>query len=288
MTAPKASALRRPAPDGQASAAARRPADKRAASAPLPAYVLHHYDWSESSLIVELFTRERGRLAVAAKGAKRPYSQLRSVLLPFQRLNVLLGRDGGAGSAEVQTLRSVEWAGGSPMPSGSALFPGFYLNELLLKLLARQDAHPALFDAYAKALPALIQADEASVQTALRAFELTLLREIGLLPDLSCITATQQPLQARGRYAVSPESGVVEVSDAAALSGARLVALQAALSHGSAEALRAVCARALPALRAVLRALLHYHLGSSRLRTRQVMAEVHKLLDPAATARPAH
>ena len=60
--------------------------------APLQAYVLHRYDWSESSLILELFTREQGRLAVAAKGAKRPHSQLRSVLLPFQRVNITLTR----------------------------------------------------------------------------------------------------------------------------------------------------------------------------------------------------
>jgi len=124
---------------------------RRGASAPLQAYVLHRYDWSESSLILDLFTRERGRIAVAAKGAKRPYSQLRVVLLPFQRLHIGLGRSVDEQGAEVQTLRSAEWAGGAPMPGGSALFPGFYLNELLLRLLARQDPHPALFDAYATA-----------------------------------------------------------------------------------------------------------------------------------------
>ncbi|HRZ62397.1 MAG TPA: recombination protein O N-terminal domain-containing protein, partial [Rubrivivax sp.] len=66
-----------------APAAARRAGARHAAAAPLAAYVLHHYDWSESSLVLELFTRERGRLAAVAKGAKRPYSQLRGVLLPF-------------------------------------------------------------------------------------------------------------------------------------------------------------------------------------------------------------
>ena len=121
---------------------------------PLAAYVLHRYDWSETSLILDLFTRERGRLAVAAKGAKRPYSQLRGVLLPFQRLQVALSR--GSEEAEVHTLRSAEWAGGAAMPSGGALFSGFYLNELLLRLLARQDPHAALFDAYAQVLPVLV------------------------------------------------------------------------------------------------------------------------------------
>ena len=63
----------------------------RAAPA-LSAFVLHRYDWSESSLILDVFTRERGRLIVVAKGAKRPHSQLRSVLLPFQRFHAVLGR----------------------------------------------------------------------------------------------------------------------------------------------------------------------------------------------------
>jgi DNA repair protein RecO (recombination protein O) len=254
---------------------------RRHATAPLSAFVLHQYPWSESSLILELFTRERGRLAVAARGAKRPYSQLRPVLLPFQRLLITLGREPGAEQAEVQSLRAVEWAGGAPMPGGAALFPGFYLNELLLKLLARQDAHAALFDAYAQAVPALAGRDDAAVGAALRAFELTLLRETGLLPDLSCVTATQQPLRSDGLYCVMPEAGVVAAAHGDGASGQQLLALQAALLHGGAEALRGACSAALPALRGMLRNLLHYHLGSSRLRTRQVMADVHKLLATA-------
>ena len=87
---------------------------RKAAAAPLAAYVLHSWDWSETSLIVELFTRERGRIVVAAKGAKRPYSQLRPVLIPFQRLLVQLGRTPADESAEVHLLRSSERAGGPP------------------------------------------------------------------------------------------------------------------------------------------------------------------------------
>lgn len=267
---------------GNAAASAGRAAARRTVAAPLSAFVLHQYAWSESSLILELFTRERGRLAVAARGAKRPYSQLRPVLLPFQRLTVTLGREPLEAQAEVQTLRSVEWAGGLPMPGGAALFPGFYLNELLLKLLARQDAHPALFDAYAQTVPALAHRDDGHVHTVLRAFELTLLREIGLLPDLSCVTATQQPLHAAGLYSALPDSGVVAVSSPEGLNGQQLVALQAALDHGSTQALHGACQRAMPALRGMLRNLLHYHLGSTRLRTRQVMADVQKLVDTAS------
>ena len=248
----------------------------------LAAYLLHRWDWSESSLILDLFTREQGRVAVAAKGAKRPYSQLRSVLLPFQRLNVSLGRLPAGGSAEVHNLRAAEWAGGLPMPGGDALFSGFYLNELVMKLLARHDPHPALFDAYAATLPAIAAAtaarDDTQAQAALRAFELVLLREIGLLPDLRFVTLTQAPLEPGARYALLPEAGVsLARTPDAALDAAALQAMQSALDTSDLAALQTACALHLPALKAQLRALLQYHLGSPTLRTRDVMQSVQRL-----------
>ena len=272
---------------------------RRTAKAPalLTAYVLHRYDWSESSLILDVFTREQGRLVVVAKGAKRPYSQLRSVLLPFQRLHLSLGRPPKAEKAdaqhadaptrEVQTLRGADWAGGAAMLTGAALFSGFYLNELLMKLLARQDAHPLLFDAYAHTLPALGGGDDVQVQSALRAFEITLLQQIGVLPDLSLVTLTLEAVDLEGRYVLRPEAGVVRAqADEASVSGAMLVGMQAALLHGSVPALQQACASALPEWRGLLRGLLHYHLGSSVLRTRQVMLGLQSLapLTPAAAA----
>jgi DNA repair protein RecO (recombination protein O) len=252
----------------------------RRAPAVQAAYVLHRYDWSESSLILDLFTRDLGRVAVAAKGAKRPYSQLRPVLLPFQRLNVSFGKTAADEAAEVQTLRQAEWSGGQPMLSGAALFSGFYLNELLMKLLARHDPHPLLFDAYAGTLPMLAAGGDAE-QAALRAFELVLLRELGLLPELTAVTLTAADLQPNRLYALRPESGVVALADPdePGSSGTELVALQAALQHGSLPALQARCLPILQALRPQLRALLHYHLGSPQLRTRQVMLDVQRLLD---------
>jgi len=258
----------------------------RAARPPsaLDAYVLHRYDWSETSLILDLFTREKGRLAVAAKGAKRPYSQLRPVLLPFQRLAVALGRvpKAGEGDAEavveVQTLRSAEWAGGAAMLTGAALFAGFYLNELLMKLVARHDPHPALFDAYAETLPALQRSDDMQVQAALRAFEMRLLKEIGVLPDLSLVTLTLDEVREDAAYALRPEAGVSVVrTGEPPIAGAALIGLQAALDHGSVPALQQACARALPELKGMLRTLLHYHLGSPVLRTRQLMVDVQNL-----------
>jgi DNA repair protein RecO (recombination protein O) len=247
----------------------------RGATPALAAYVMHRYDWSESSLIVELFTRELGRVVVAAKGAKRPTSQLRAVLRPFQRIQASLGRS--AQGAEVHNLRAAEWAGGVPLAGGDALFSGFYLNELLLKLLAREDPHPLLWDAYATTLLQLGGADEA---TALRGFELRLLREIGLLPDLARVTATQVPLHPSVAYALRPDAGVVTLPalEPQAVFGSDWLALQAALDGDDLSALQRACATPAAPLRRQLRDLLAYHLGAVPLRTRQVLLDLQPLL----------
>ena len=252
------------------------------------AYVLHQWDWSETSLILDLFTREQGRVAAVARGAKRPYSQLRPVLMPFQRLLVATGRPKGDEGADIMTLRSAEYAGtGAALPA-ARLFSGFYLNELLMKSLARGDPHERLFDAYAAALDGLARSDD---EAALRAFELVLLRETGVLPDLGLTTSTQRPLQPGDRYVLQAESGLVPATGAdAGLSGEQCLALQDALARDDAAALRTACARALPVLKLQLRGLLHYHLASPALRTRQMMLDVRRLLDglpsPAATPGP--
>lgn len=253
-----------------------------------PAYVLHRYDWSESSLILEVFTRHHGRIALVAKGAKRPSSNFRPVLLPLQPLRLNYG-----GDAEIRTLKAAEWVGGHVMPTGDALLSGYYLNELLIRLLARDDAHPTLFDAYAGVVEVLATAQEqarqpaaqATVQAAaLRAFELLLLREAGLLPALDAQTLTLTPLRAQADYALVAEAGLREATadDGAALPGAAWLALQRALEDAApfGAALRAVAelpAGAGAALRGQLRRLLNYHCGVSTLRTRQMMRELQSL-----------
>ena len=247
----------------------------RSAATALAAYVLHRYDWSESSLIVDLFTRELGRVVVAAKGAKRPTSQLRAVLRPFQRLHATLGRT--AAGAEVRNLRGAEWAGGVPLAGGEALFSGFYLNELLMKLLAREDPHPALWDAYAGTLAQLGGEREPA---ALRAFELRLLREIGLLPELTRVTATQAALKPAALYGLRPEAGLAATTagEPGVIAGSDWLALQTALDADDLPALQSACDSPAVALRKQLRELLAYHLGPAPLRTRQVLLDLQPLL----------
>jgi DNA repair protein RecO (recombination protein O) len=243
-----------------------------------PAYVLHRYDWSESSLILETFTRHHGRIALVAKGAKRPSSNFRPVLLPLQPLQLNF-----SGDSEIRTLKGAEWMGGHVMPTGEALLSGYYVNELLLRLLARDDPHEALFDAYA-AVVQVLAGDHAGAQAAtqsaaLRAFELLLLREVGFLPALNAQTLTLAPLTPGDRYALVPEAGLREAfDDEAALQGADWLMLQAALDDRApfASTLRA-CAGVNGALRTQLRALLNYHCGVATLRTRQMMRDLQAL-----------
>lgn len=239
-----------------------------------PAYVLHSHDWSESSLILEVFSRQHGRVALVAKGVKKPSSQFRPVLLPLQPLRLSWG-----GDAEVRTLKSAHWQGGHLMPRGEALLSGYYLNELLLKLLARDDPHPAVFDVYAQAALALAT-ESAPTAAVLRAFELLLLREVGFLPSLDEEGASLQALRPEARYHLQPEFGLALQGEGEALGcpGAQWLAVQQALYCVQPfQALLAVCADDTGALRTALRGLLHYHSGVRVFRTRQWMVEVQQL-----------
>lgn len=235
------------------------------------AYVLHRYDWSETSLVLEVFTRYHGRIALVAKGVKRPTSQFRPVLLPLQPLQL-----SWSGDAEVRTLKSAHWVGGHVMPTGEALIAGSYLNELLVKLLARDDPYPRLFDWFATAVHTLADQPEART-VVLRAFELLMLREIGLLPDLVREGGTLAPLNEGERYVLQAESGlrVAHEDDHHALDAARWRDLQEALDDPApfVPVLR-VCAEIAPTLRIPLRNLLHYHGGVRVFRTRQLMLDV--------------
>ncbi len=247
-------------------------------SAGLTAYILHSWDWSETSLILDAFTLEQGRIALVAKGAKRPTSQLRSVLLPMQRLHLQLTKAKADEAADIHNLRAAEWQAAHPMPRDAALLAAYYCNELLMRLLPRSEPHPALFDAYAAALHGMALSP-ASPDAWLRAFELALLEDLGWLPQLDLDSLQQTALQAERRYVLSPELGLTTSPDGQGLSGSSW--LQLAAARGIAEQARAVLA--LPdraQLKSVLRAVLHYHLGHSPLRSRAVLHQAHDLLTP--------
>ncbi len=246
-----------------------------------PAYVLHSYDWSESSLILEVFTRHRGRVALAAKGVKRPTSNFRPVLLPLQPLSLSYSL-GGEGNAEIHTLKGAEWVGGHVMPQGDALMSGLYLNELLMRLLARDDPYAALFDIYAGVVRVLAGQHGDAIEPVLRTFELLLLRELGHLPALNEESATLAPLGEGRRYALVAEGGLRPAlqGERAVLGAAQWQAIESALQARQAfNATLHVVAQPEQALalKPQLRALLQYHCGSPMLRTRQLMMDLQSL-----------
>ncbi len=155
-----------------------------------PAFVLHSWPYRETSLIVEAFSVEYGRIALVARGARRPRSELRGLLQAFQPLTL-----SWSGQAEMKTLIKAEWRGGLPLVPASALLCGFYINELLLKLLAREDAHPALFAAYEGVLAELAGGGEQA--PLLRRFEVGLLAELGYALQLTREAGAGAPHRSR-------------------------------------------------------------------------------------------
>jgi len=230
------------------------------------AFLLHSVPYRETSLVVDLFTRDYGRVAAVAKGARRPHSSLRGVLLQFQPLAA-----GWTGRHELRTLTAAHWVGGMASPQGDALLCAFYLNELLMKLLPREDPHPGLYEGYVQAL--LDLGEGAPLDDTLRRFEWVLLRETGYAPDLSCDMA-DEPIDSERFYRWRPSAGFV-AADPAALGGtAGLVSGETlqSLAAGNFES-----ARARTQAKYLTRAILAHHLDGATLNTRQILIDLHKL-----------
>ena len=229
-----------------------------------PGYVLHAYPYKETSLIVEAVTRRFGRVSLLARGARRPRSAMRGVLLSFHPLRLTW-----SASAELGTLMAAEWGGGRKSLAGVGLMCGFYLNELLLRLLPREDPHENLFDAYAAALEGLsLGKDQASV---LRSFERKLLVELGYAPVLDRDAASGAAIAPDKRYAYEAERGPVEThrnSGESVVSGRTLLDM-AADDYGD--------ARTREEARRLMRALIADRLGGQALHTRAVLSELKDL-----------
>lgn len=240
-----------------------------------PAFVLHRYAFSESSLIVEVLTRHHGRVALVAKGAKRPASNFRPVLLPMQPLRITY-----SGDAEVKALKSAEWVGGYAMPAGNALLTGFYLNELMMRLLLRDDPQESVYDLYAQTVSVVAQ-NNGLMTVALRSFELLLLQNMGWLPDLSSVTQTQQGLRADMLYNLNVDAGLrpATEADSAPLLGSQWQALAVALTgRDFSQVLTHLTTepQTTQALKNQLRSLLNYHCGQP-LKTPQMMTALQQL-----------
>jgi DNA repair protein RecO (recombination protein O) len=226
-----------------------------------PGFVLHRYPYKETSLIIDLFSRDHGRIQLLAKGAKRPHSQLRGVLQSFQPLAV-----GWSGKGELRTLIAAEWLGGLLPLENASLLCGFYLNELLVKLLAREDPHPALFDHYLTTLNQLAHQESAPI--VLRKFERALLKETGVATNLGYCHTTHQSVQPDQWYVVDPLQGP---RVAGANENWPKVLGQTLLDM---EAEQYQDGTTLAQSKTLMRFLLAHHLGGVQLHTRQILMDL--------------
>jgi DNA repair protein RecO (recombination protein O) len=231
-----------------------------------PAFVLHTFAYRETSVIVEAFTAEHGRIAMVARGAKRPRSELRGLLHGFQPL--LLS---WFGQQELKTLIRAEWRGGLPLVSGSALVCGFYLNELLLKLLPREDPHPRLFANYETALSDLAAGGKQA--PVLRRFELGLLTELGYALPLVREADTGAPIDPTARYHYAFDRGPRRTPPPA---GARLPIVRGATLLALADGRYTDAATAAEAKR-LMREVLDHYLEQRGVESRRVAQDLQAL-----------
>jgi DNA repair protein RecO (recombination protein O) len=228
-----------------------------------PAYVLHHYPYRDSSWVLETLTRRYGRIPVVARGARRPSAKLRGILQPFQALLI-----SWFGRGELVTLSSVEAAAAPLRLAGDALLSGFYLNELIIKLLPRADPHPELFDDYNATLGALTS-EAASPAPVLRVFEKRLLQHLGYGLVLNHEADSETPIVPCYTYRYILEEGprLAEKDDSAgvAVQGATLIALDREVFDS---------APSLKDARRLLGTTLDLYLSGRPLKTRRVLHEM--------------
>jgi len=230
-----------------------------------PAFVLHSYPFRETSLLVEIFSRQHGRVPLVARGARRPKSAVRGLLMNFQPLSL-----SWFGKHEVRTLHSAEWQGGQPLLQGTALLCGFYLNELLLNLMVRDDPHEQLFDYYSQTLLRL--AHGADMAATLRCFEKHLLQELGYALLLEHEAGSLKPIDPILSYRYVVERGAVRdaigTEDGLLVSGKTLLDI-AADNYSDAQSSRQG--------KQLMRMLLNHHLGGKVLHTRELIKDLTKL-----------
>lgn len=222
-----------------------------------PGYALHARPYRETSLLLEAFTRGHGRIGLVARGARGQRSRLRGVLRPFAPL--LLS---WSGRGELATLTGAEPTAAARLTSGRLLAGGLYLNELLVRLLARNDPHPALYDAYDAALTALVS-DE-SPEPVMRVFETRLLSELGYGLTLER-DAEGRALRPDALYHYHLESGAVlvhqPVEGMLVVHGETLMALRQGRFDNP---------RSLREAKRLTRAALSRYLGDRPLRSREL------------------
>lgn len=228
-----------------------------------PAYVLHHRPFRDSSQILDIITRDHGKIALVARGSRGSKSRLAGLLRPFLPLRV-----SWVARSDLGTLTGAD-ADGAPLGlRGDAMLSAFYVNELMLNFLHRHDAQPEIFDLYKQVISVL--GSTSNISVSLRSFELQLLSLLGYAVNVEHVSGTQQDLDSEQYYDYRVEQGPVPVNRTEGrlvFSGAVLKSIQAQMFDDP---------KVLRAANRLLREVIAYHLGGKELKSRKVLLELHR------------
>jgi DNA repair protein RecO (recombination protein O) len=228
------------------------------------AFVLHHRPFRDTSQILDLISRDQGKLAVVARGSRGARSKLKGILRPIMPLSLswIIKSDLG-------TLTGAEVNGAPLSLTGDALLSGYYVNELILHFLHRHDPQPDIFDAYSQTIAALAATGN-DVAACLRRFEIELLRQIGYALNLDHEHGSHKPLDPKRHYEYRPEQGAVAVSrdEGAQVFKGEMLAAISAQQFADEAVLRSA--------NRLLRNVISFHLGGKELKSRKVLLEMHR------------
>lgn len=228
-----------------------------------PVWLLHHRDYQDSSRILDLLSRNHGRLSVVARGSRSAKSRLKGILRPFLPLQV-----SWVSRTDLGTLTGAELRASPVSLRGDALLSGYYANELLLHLVHRHDPQPEIFTVYGSTIESL--SNGLDITAKLRTFEMELLRLLGYALNLDHDTDTQMPLAAANFYVYRPEQGPAAASDPSGpmtFSGSELMAIRNG-DFSQPETLRSAGR--------LLREVISFHLGGRELKSRKVFRDMRR------------
>jgi len=228
-----------------------------------PAFVLHHRPFRDSSQLLDIVTRDHGKVALVARGSRRSKSRLAGVLRPFLPLKI-----SWVARSDLGTLTGAEAAGTPAGLHGDEMLSAYYVNELLLHFLHRHDPQPDIYSLYADTIATL--AATMDIATCLRSFEIELLRLLGYGLSLEHESGADRPLRADRHYEYRMEQGAVPVSRSdgpMVFSGGLLAAI---------DEQRFVDREVLAAANRLLREVIAHHLGGKELKSRKVLLELHR------------
>jgi len=228
-----------------------------------PGYILHHRPFRDTSQILDIVTRDHGKISVVARGSRGAKSRLAGVLRPFLPLRV-----SWVAKSDLGTLTGAEAAGAPAGMVGDAMFSAYYVNELLLYFLHHYDPQPEIFALYEQIIKALVQTD--NVAASLRSFEFEFLSLLGYAVDLDHEYDSQRDLDGERNYQFRMEQGAVPVEreeGALVFKGSMLTSI-AKQQFDDPEVLRAA--------NRLLREIIGFHLGGKELKSRKVLLELHR------------